>query len=398
MPKITKRTVDDLTAHESKPTFLWDEVLSGFGVKALPSGWKRYVIKYRAEGGGRGARQRWLTLGTHGAITPDQARKLAQQTLAAIAMGNDPQQLKMEQRLAPTLEHVWTRYESEHLPQRKPSTVRDYKSQWAKLIEPKFGNAKVASISRSQIDKFHKGMKSAPYRANRTLALMSRLMTLAELWDMRISGSNPCRQIEKFNEESRERYLTSDELLRLATSMRELSAKKLITQSSAHAIWLLLMTGTRLNELLTARWGWVDAAQSVISLPDSKSGKKSVYLSEAAKNVLADQRKLGLGSEFIFPGTGKAGHMINLRKPWTRICDRASINGVRLHDLRHTAASIAAGQGASLPIIGRVLGHSQAQTTQRYAHVGFDPALEAVNAIGDVLSEISKASEKRSAT
>lgn len=360
--------------------------MHGFAVKALPSGAKRYLVKYRASGGGRSAQQRWLTLGTHGQITPEQARTLAQQALGAVARGEDPQASKLNGRTASKLNDVWLRFHAEHLPLRKEQTRYDYENQWREVIAPKLGKVAVDKLSRSDVDRLHKSMRHTPYRANRVLALLSRLMTLAEVWELRPAGSNPCRHVERFKEKPRNRYLGHDELDRLGETMRAMVAEGSLSVSAANAVRLLLLTGARLNEILTARWAWVDRERHVLALPDSKTGAKPVYLSDAALAVLDDQSVMTRDSEYLFPGTGAEGRMINLRKPWTRICERAGLDNVRLHDLRHTAASIAVGQGASLPVIGRLLGHSQAQTTQRYAHVDADPALSAANAIGNVLA------------
>lgn len=383
MAKLTKRAVDELTS-AGKPTHLWDDGLAGFGVKALPSGAKKYVVKYRASGGGRSAAQRWILLGAHGQLTCDQARQMAQQVLAAVARGEDPQAEKFSRRAAPTFDDVWARFVAEHLGQLKPPTRRDYEAQWRDVVQPKFGATPVASISRSDIESFHKGFKRTPYRANRILALCSRLMTLTEAWEWRPPGSNPCRHVQRFKEQSRSRYLSSNELEKLGVAVKEMVAAGEIQDSAANAIKLLLLTGARLNEILMAKWAWIDWERCALSLPDSKTGPKLVYLSDAALLLLKSQQKNAaeMGSEFVFPGRSVGKRMINLRKPWTRVCQRIDLHDVRLHDLRHTAASVAVGQGISLPVIGRLLGHSQAQTTLRYAHVDSDPALVAANQIG----------------
>lgn len=388
MAKIFKRAVDALEACGGKTTYLWDDRLPGFGVKCLPGGGKRYVLKYRLYGGGRSAPQRWLTLGAHGPLTPDQARALAQQALAAVAVGRDPQAAKLHQRQAPTLADVWERFEKEHLPSKKPQTRYDYHAQWRIVIGPKLGKTRVEQLTRSEVDKLHKSLRQTPYRANRVLALLSRLMTLSEVWELRPPGSNPCRHVEKFKETPRSRFLGSAELEKLGEAMRAIVASAELSPSAANAIRLLLLTGARLNEILTAKWEWVDAERRVLALPDSKTGAKPVYLSGAAWEVLRSQKPYAGSSSFIFPGTGAEGRMINLRKPWTRLCTRAELQYVRLHDLRHTAASVAVAQGASLPVIGRLLGHSQAQTTQRYAHVDSDPALRAANAVAGAMQSI----------
>ena len=388
MGKINKRNVDKLSASGGRPTFLWDDHLSGFAVKCLPSGAKRYVVKYRAGSGGRSAQQRWLTLGAHGQLTPDQARKLAQQVLAAVARGEDPQASKLQGRRASTMADLWNRFEKEHLPNKKPRTRHDYYSQWLKILEPSIGRTAIATVSRGDVDRLHKSLRSTPYRANRVLALLSRLMNLAEAWELRPLGSNPCKHVERYRETPRARYLNAQELERLGETIRTMVDRQQVSQDAANAVRLLLLTGARLNEILSAKWEWVRIEERLIALPDSKGGARPVFLSDAAVRILQDQKSRSKGHVFIFPGPGAEGRMVNLRKPWKRICEQAGLQGVRLHDLRHTAASVAVGQGTSLPIIGRLLGHTQAQTTQRYAHVDTDPALQAANVIGGALDRI----------
>lgn len=387
MTKISKRTVDALICDEERPIILWDEALSGFGVKALPSGVKRYIVKYRTNGGGRGAPQRWLTLGAHGQLTPDQARGLAQQALAAVARGDDPQAKKFKQRAAPTLSDVWKSFSEERLLLKKPKTQSEYQSQWQDIIQPKLGMMRVESLSRSDVDKLHKSLKRTPYRANRVLALLSRLMSLAETWEWRAQGTNPCQHIERFAEIARKRYLNVDELGRIGVALKGLVAEEAILPTAAHAIELLLLTGGRLNEILSAEWEWVDEKRGLLNLPDSKTGAKPIYLSAAAIDVLGRQKEVRNGSSFIFPSRSGEKHFVNLRKSWVRICERSNVQDARLHDLRHTAASIAVGQGTSLAIVGKLLGHTQAQTTLRYAHVDSDPALRAVNEMGDAVTK-----------
>lgn len=383
LARLTKKVVDALSAND-KLVFLWDETLAGFGVKALPSGAKKFVVKYRVGGGGRAASQRWAMLGAHGQLTCDQARAMAQQLLAAVARGEDPQADKFKRRVAPTLGDVWARFQLEYLPQRKRQTQQEYESQWRDIIGPRLGKTAVESISRSEIDSLHKSLKQTPYRANRVLALSSRLLTLAEAWEWRSSGSNPCRYVQRFREQPRSRYLSSDELAALGSTLSDMVAAGELHASAGNAIKLLLLTGARLNEILTAEWTWINWQQKILALPDSKTGAKPVYLSDASIDLLKSQLPItqNAASRFIFPGRFLEKAMVNLRKPWTRVCERLDLVGVRLHDLRHTAASVAVGQGASLAIIGRLLGHSQAQTTMRYAHVDVDPALAAANQIG----------------
>ena len=174
----------------------------------------------------------------------------------------------------------------------------------------------------------------------------------------------------------------------MGESLHEGLEAKTETPHMIAAIKLLAMTGARVSEILSARWEWIDWERKVLSLPDSKTGERQIYLSNAALGVLKDLESLQPSSKspFVIQGRNSDRPLINISKAWLRIRERANLDDVRIHDLRHTAASIGVGQGMGLPIVGRLLGHTHASTTQRYAHVDIDPALAAANQIGDVVS------------
>lgn len=378
MPRITKMLVESAATPADKPTFKWDDKVPGFGVKVLPTGKRKYVLKYRTHGG----RQRLLALGPHGPVTADQARALAKRALAVVADGGDPQASRQAGAAAPTLSDVWDRYERDHLGLKKPATRRNYETIWNDRLKPAFGKQRVQEIRRGEVDAFHKKLKATPYQANRTLALLSKLMNLAEAWEWR-EGTNPCRHVEKYPERARQRFLTLGEIAAVHAARAKLLAEREITAHAGSILELLLLTGARSGELASAEWEWVDWDLQIIALPDSKSGAKTIYLSKAAVEVLREQHARSKGQTHIFPGRSAGKHIHNLRKPWARICKEVGLEGVRVHDLRHTAASLALGSGTSLAIVGRLLGHTQVQTTLRYAHLDTDPALQAANLIGE---------------
>jgi integrase len=385
MPRLTKRFVETIEV-ATAPVYAWDDQLAGFGVKVLPSGRRRYVCKYRL-GGGRAGRDRWYLIGTHGQLTCDQAREMAMQILSAVARGQDPQSDRMAAREAPTLLDLWHRYSTEHLPRKKASSGIDDIQKARDYILPRLGRRKVAEVTRADVHDLHRELADRPYQANRVLALLSKMLNLAEAWGYRPDGSNPCRHIEKYKERARQRYLSNDELRRLGVALDELEANSAHGVYAAAAIKLLLLTGARVNEVLQARWDWIDWDRSSIVLPDSKTGPKPLFLSNPALVVLRDlsARPEAATSAFIIKGRLAGKPLVNLAKPWKGLCRAAELDGVRIHDLRHTAASIGISHGLSLPIIGRLLGHSQPQTTNRYAHVDGDPALMAINAIGETI-------------
>ncbi len=385
MPKLTKRLVEALEPG-LKPVFLWEAETPGFGLKVLPSGQRRYVAKYRV-GGGRSARQRWYMIGSHGTLTCDQAREIARDILSLAAKGGDPQGTRIDVRGAATVADLWARYRDEHLPRKKPKSAHHDEQLWRLYIEEALASHRLPDVSRADIADLHQKLAARPYQANRLLALLSKMFNLAEGWGMRPDGSNPCRHVQKFKEQSRERYLSADEIGRLGKALDDGLKAQVITPYMAAALRLLLLTGARLNEILTARWEWIDWDRRVLALPNSKTGAKPVFLSATTIEILRELQSLPTSdaSPFIIRGRSADRPLVNLAKPWKRICEMTELEGVRLHDLRHTAASIAVGQGVSLPIIGRLLGHSQASTTQRYAHVDADPALAAVDRLGEMI-------------
>lgn len=386
MAKLTKRSVEAISP-SAKPIYGWDDQLSGFGVKVLPSGRRVYVCKYRV-GGGRSGRIRWYTIGVHGPITCDQAREAASGILASVARGEDPQSDRASARAAPTVAELWARYSTEHLPRKKPSSRIDDEQKARDYLLPHLGRLKAAEVQRKDVVALHHKLADRPYQANRVLALVSKIMNLAELWGVRADNTNPCRHIPKYPEEARQRYLSADEISRLGASLRSLEAAGGQWPYFIAAIKLLLLTGARVSEILGAKWRWVAWDARRIVLPDSKTGPKPIFLSDEALAVLVAlrERPESGDSEYILKGRLAGKPLVNLAKPWKAICEEASLTDVRIHDLRHTAASIGVAQGVSLPIVGRLLGHTQAQTTQRYAHVDADPALVAANAIGAALA------------
>lgn len=396
MPRITKTLVESIPTPDTRPSFAWDDKISGFGIKVLPSGKRKYVLKYRTHGG-RAGRQRWLGLGMHGPVTAEQARVLAQRALAVVADGGDPQGARQSVAAAPTLAHVWDRYERDHLPLKKPSTKRNYQTIWNDRLKPAFGKYRLEEIRRAEVDAFHKKLSDTPYQANRTLALLSKLMNLAEEWEWR-EGTNPCRHISKFRERARQRFLSIEEIRAVREASAKLVAQKEITAHAANILELLLLTGARSGELASAEWAWVDWGLQMIALPDSKSGAKTIYLSKDAVAVLRDQHARSKGQPYIYPGRSAGKHIHNLRKPWARICKEVGLEGVRVHDLRHTAASLALGSGTSLAIVGRLLGHTQVQTTLRYSHLDKDPALRAADLIGQQVRGAATGEDEQSNT
>lgn len=214
---------------------------------------------------------------------------------------------------------------------------------------------------------------------------MSRMMNKAEKWGLRPLGSNPCRHIDKNSEVARERYLSADELARLGDILVEAEHTATELPGTIAAVRLLVLTGCRMSEILTLQWPHVDFAAACLRLPDSKTGAKIVHLNAPALAVLVAVDRAE-GSPWVIAGGKPGAHLVNLEKPWRRIRTKAGIPDVRLHDLRHSFASVAVGLGEGLPMIGKLLGHTQAQTTARYAHLAADPVKAATERVGAALA------------
>jgi integrase len=406
---ITKRLVDAISPAGSE-FFAWDRDLKGFGLRVQPSGEKSYVVKYRA-GSGRGAPTRRVTLGSVGTLTPDEARKLAKTTLGTVAQGLDPAAVKAAERNAATLKELADLFLAEHVEaKRKPATALHYRHVLEKRVLPELGSRKADKITTADLARLHAKMKARPYVANRTIAVVASLYTFAGKRKLLPTGFNPARGIDKYPEKGRERFLTGDELARLGDTIREaetvglpwaidetkptakhapkeVSRRTVIDPFAAAAIRLLILTGARLREILKLEWGHVDLERGLLLLPDSKTGAKSIVLNAPALAVLAGLERAGA---YVIAGlrAGMDGEKprADLNKPWRSIAKRAGLAGLRIHDLRHTHASFGAGAGLGLPIIGKLLGHARASTTQRYAHLDTDPLRRASDQIGSRLA------------
>ena len=381
--KITKRSVDALTpTADGREAVLWDSELKGFGVRVQRGGAKSYILHYRA-GTGRGAPLRKLTIGRHGSPwAPETARREAKRLLGLVETGVDPAREKIARQEAPTMGEFAERFLVEHVhAKRKGSTAVEYKRLLDKLLLPVLGKRKVADVTRADVAKLHNANRGAPYQANRVLAVLSKMFNLAERWCLRPDGSNPCRHVEKFAEKKRERMLSAAELARLGDALAAYQG----SPYAVAAVKLLVFTGARLGEVLGLKWEWIDFERGEARLPDSKTGAKTLHLPPPALAVLTEVRRLD-GNPYVIAGVKPGAALVNLEKPWRAIRGLAKLDDVRLHDLRHAFASVAASSGMGLPIIGKMLGHSQPATTARYAHLASDPVKAAAAAVANKIA------------
>lgn len=369
----------------AREVFLWDDELPGFGLRVLPSGRRSYLVQYRA-----GARTRRATIGPHGVFTPEKARDEARELLSRARRGEDPAEERRHARKAETVAELWALYLAGHAEaHKKPRSIAEDKRNYDRFISPAFGKRRVVAITRADVTRLHLSLRKTPYQANRVLALLSKMMNLAEKWGLRADSSNPCRHVERFKEDRRERFLSSAELAKLGEVLAAVEHENVELPSVAPAVRLLLFTGARLSEVLTLRWEFVDLEAGVIRLPDSKTGAKTIHLNPAAKQVLAALPRKA-GNPWVIRGRLVGAPLVNLQDPWQRVRKRAGLEDVRLHDLRHSFASVGAALGSSLVVIGKLLGHIEQSTTARYAHLSADPLREASDAIGSRIAAAMK--------
>ena len=399
MAKLNKRTVDAAGPRE-RDYALWDDDLPRFGLRVRTSGTKTYVVQYRAKG-----RTRVVTLGRHGALTPAKARKLALGVLAQVAAGGDPAEDRDTGREQLTVRQLGRRYLAEHAePKKKPSSVADDRRMLEKYIYPAFGSRRVLEVRRADIEKLHVALREKPTTANRLVSLLSALFHFAERRELVPPYFNPCRGIRRYPERRRERFLSAAELTRLGAALKGLeesyeAGKDPRRQQSElpaglAAVRLLVFTGARVSEILSLRWEYVDFERGLLRLPDSKTGAKVIHLNAPALELLARRCQARGDSPWVIAGEAPGEHLVNLGKIWRRVRKRATLEDVRLHDLRHSFASVGAAAGLSLPLIGGLLGHRQASTTQRYAHLADDPLRSASELVA---SRIAAALEGREA-
>ena len=386
MPRITKRIVEALSEQE-REYVAWDDDLKGFGVRVHPTGRKVYIVKTRYRG-----KPVKVTIGPHGHVTPAGARTRAAEILTGVRAGKDPARWNDRKDASPTMRDLGKRFLEEYVPSHcKPSTAEEYRRSVELFINPRIGKLRVPDIRRSDIAALHHGLRETPYQANRTLGVLSKMFNLAELWNLRPDGSNPCRHVKRFREEKRERFLSNTEYRRLGETLNEVEREGSETPAAIAAFRLLMLTGCRLSEIQKLRWEHVDLEAGELRLPESKSGAKVVHLGAPAVTVLQGIERED-GNPWVIAGRKPESHLTDLQHPWRRVRTRAGLHDVRIHDLRHSFASGGLIVGEGLPMIGKLLGHTQVQTTARYAHLSDDPVKAAANRIASriaVLAELN---------
>ena len=387
--RLNKRAIDEATYQGPGGCYLWDTELSCFGVRIYPTGKKSFVVSYWSRG-----RRRFYTIGPYGKMTLSQAREAALEVFLRVRRGEDPSADRLTAKQAPTVADLADRHINEHAKiKNKARSAKRNRRAWDRCILPKLGKRKVKDITRGDIAKLMTAMADTPAMANKVLTLLSKAFNLAEVWGWRPEGTNPCRHVDRFKEDSRERYLSEPELKRLGETLIDAEHEWAALPQAVAAIRLLLLTGCRSAEILGLRWDEVDFERRCLNLPDSKTGRRTVVLNTGALQILAGLERVE-GNPYVIPGGKPGDHLKSLQKLWDRIRVAADIQDVRIHDLRHTYASVGVNDGHNLAVIGKLLGHTKILTTQRYAHLADDPIRQANERIGDHISAIMAGAPK----
>ena len=376
----------------AEPGWYPDARCQGLALWVKPTGRRVWVLDYRVNG-----RQRRLTLGRAETLPADEALKLARRHRVNVDHGHDPLAEREAARRADAANVTLTTFFDKYLHEyatlkKKPRSVADDRWMFERNIKQPLGRLRVPDITQHDAARLHRQLtaRPAPILANRAIALLSTMMSLAERWGMRSPNSNPCQFVERNPEHKTHRFLTSAQLLALGATLTESEKASKDADEYEHpfiiaALRLLVLTGCRKSEVLTLKWADVDLERGWLDLPTSKTGRKLITLNAPAMQLLAN---LPRSSEYVFPGRSAGKPLVGIGHVWERIRTRAGLTGVRLHDLRHSFASTAAGLGASLPIIGALLGHTTAQTTSRYAGLADDPRRVAAERIGERLQSL----------
>jgi len=408
MANLTQTFAKRIKPPESGYNIHWDEgndSIAGFGLRVTARGIKSFLLNYRVHG-----RQRRYTIGQMGAWTAETARQEARRLRTLVDRSEDPfaieqaqkQQAMEDEGRKRTVKDLSDYYLVNHAEvHKRPRSVVEDKAMLQTIILPRLGQMRACSITHRDVSELHAALKATPYRANRVLALLHKMFSFAAVGDDNEWGvtRNPAAGIPRFQEEKRERWLSEQEFERLVVAMQEYPARCATTadvsekqreflrkevQRAMNAIRLTVVTGCRKGEALTAKWTDFDFARGVWTKPSHHTKQKKIEHVPLNEQALALLESLPRDGGYLFPGR-TAAHLTDLKGPWAKISQLASLPGVRIHDLRHSFASHLVSSGVSLHIVGKLLGHTQSQTTARYAHLADNPLREAANRFPIVL-------------
>jgi integrase len=379
MSKLTKRVVDAVES-TGLDHFIWDSQMPGFGLRISPKGQKSFLIQYRHQG-----KTQRMRLGRMGRVTADDARRQARILLGQAEAGKNPAAILVTKRKNPTLASVAERFVAEHIDVRlKPRTAANYRSVLRVYILPALGDKRITNVCLADLNALHSSLSDKPSQANRAVLVMSKLLNLSEQWGLRTMGSNPAGHIQLFKDNKRNRFLDKAELRRLWETLALFEREERANAYAIQAYRLLILTGCRLGEIQTLKWSYIRANR--VEFPDSKTGYKRLPLNAKAMEVL-NRTVRQEDNPYVICGDKPGAHIVNLQKSWRRIRTEAGLEGLRIHDLRHTFASQAVMNGTPLALVSKLLGHSKIATTMRYAHLADSELMLASEGIGNLLGQ-----------
>lgn len=379
--KLTKRFVESITPHEKDELLLWDTELKGFGVRVFPTGRRTYFVQYRNQFGST----RRKKIGVHGNITADQAREEAKKLLGDVAKGKDPSQEHQNDKLKPTFEQLATEYLEFCIKENKAAkTLKEERRMLDTILLKRFGFKKLDEISTYEIQQLHHERRNTLYVANRIRSLLSRMFNLAIKWKW--MTTNPVMGVKQYQEQKRNRWLDDEEVGRLFSVLETYH-----NQSVANIVRLLILTGARYMEVVSATWDQFDLEKGTWTKPDLSTKQRQMHHIPLSLQVIEILKHMKEKSEsvFLFPGKISGQHIKEIKKAWYTIRKRADLPKLRIHDLRHTYASHLVSSGLSLSIVGKLLGHTQASTTQRYAHLADASLRQATESFGNKVEKLT---------
>ena len=379
--KLTKRFVESIKPHDKDELLIWDSELKGFGVRIFPTGRRTYFVQYRNQF--RSTRRK--KIGVHGIITVDQAREEAKKLLGDVAKGEDPSQDFQKAKLKPSFEDLASEYMEMHAKSNKrPKSFREDEKMLNNILLKRLGGKKVEEITTYDIQQLHHELRETSYMANRVRALLHKMFNLAIEWNW--ATVNPVSAIKKYQEYKRERWLNDQELQSLHDVLDHYH-----NQSVANAVRLLVLTGARKNELLSATWNQFNLENGVWTKPAHSTKQKKMEHLPLSTQVISLLKKMAstATTSYLFPGKIPEKPIQDIKKAWKTITTQAGLSKVRIHDLRHTHASHLVSSGLSLSIVGKLLGHTQASTTQRYAHLADEPLRQAAELFGSKMEKLT---------